>query len=164
MLNKQKGFTLIELLVVVSIIGLLSSIVLVSLNSSRSKARDAKRMASIRQVATAIEAYFNDNGFYPKAATVGGNAGTSLATSQDLAGSFVDTALTGGSIKYMQVIPVSPTPGDGSCSGALHGATYNGFQTWGDANGATYNVGFCLGGVVGGYSAGAHTLTANGIQ
>ena len=40
--NKTKGFTLIELLVVISIISLLSSVVLASLNSSRDKARIAK--------------------------------------------------------------------------------------------------------------------------
>ena len=40
-MNKHKGFTLIELLVVVSIIGLLSSVALVSLNSARVKGRIA---------------------------------------------------------------------------------------------------------------------------
>lgn len=40
-LNKQKGFTLIELLVVISIIGLLSSVILVSLNTARDRGRVA---------------------------------------------------------------------------------------------------------------------------
>ena len=38
-----RGFTLIELLVVISIIGILSSFAVVSLNSARAKARDALR-------------------------------------------------------------------------------------------------------------------------
>jgi len=59
------GFTLIELLVVISIIGLLSSLAVVSLNSARIKARDAKRLADVRQVQTAIELFFNERGFYP---------------------------------------------------------------------------------------------------
>lgn len=64
-MQKAKGFTLIELLVVIAIIGLLASIVLVSLNGARSKARDTNRRASLRQIATALEMYYNDNNTYP---------------------------------------------------------------------------------------------------
>lgn len=68
---KQKGFTLIELLVVISIIGLLASVVLASLNSARVKARDTRRKADIRQLQTALEMYYNDNGDYPADAANG---------------------------------------------------------------------------------------------
>lgn len=60
--SRKKGFTLIELLIVVAIIGVLSAVVLVSLNSARAKGRDAKRMSDMRQMQNAIELYMADNG------------------------------------------------------------------------------------------------------
>lgn len=65
MINSKKGFTLIELLVVISIITLLSSVVLVSLNSARIKGREAKRQLDLKQLQTALELYYQDNGSYP---------------------------------------------------------------------------------------------------
>ncbi|HYV33973.1 MAG TPA: prepilin-type N-terminal cleavage/methylation domain-containing protein [Candidatus Limnocylindria bacterium] len=65
-INKYSiGFTLIELLVVISIIALLASVVLIALNDSRIKARDAKRKADILQLRKAIETYYQDNSIYP---------------------------------------------------------------------------------------------------
>lgn len=59
--NKHRaGFTLIELLVVVSIIGLLASIVVVSLGGSRVQSRDTKRVADLRQMQQAYELCYND--------------------------------------------------------------------------------------------------------
>lgn len=62
----KRAFTLIELLVVIAIIGLLSSIVLASLNSARSKANDSKRVSDLREIEKALETYANDHsGNYP---------------------------------------------------------------------------------------------------
>jgi prepilin-type N-terminal cleavage/methylation domain-containing protein len=68
MKKRTQGFTLIELLVVISIIGLLSSIVLASLNTARSKARDAKRKQDLHQIQIALELYYSTYGGYPSSA------------------------------------------------------------------------------------------------
>lgn len=63
--NKQSkfltGFTLIELLVVIAIIGVLATVVLVSLNSARIKARDANRLATLKQFKTALDLFYNNS-------------------------------------------------------------------------------------------------------
>lgn len=61
----QKGFTLIELLVVIAIIGLLSTLAVVSLNSAREKARDARREADIKILNNAIQLYLQENDMAP---------------------------------------------------------------------------------------------------
>jgi len=59
------GFTLIELLVVVAIIGMLSSVVLASLNGAREESRDARRLQDLHQIQNALELYSVSNGKYP---------------------------------------------------------------------------------------------------
>jgi len=61
---KKKGFTLIELLIVIAIIGLLSTLAMVSMSSARAKARDAKRLSDLSQIRSGMELYFNDHGTY----------------------------------------------------------------------------------------------------
>ena len=66
---KKRGFTLIELLVVIAIIGILSSVVLASLNSARLKGRDARRISDIKQLQTALNLYNDAHASFPTAAT-----------------------------------------------------------------------------------------------
>ncbi|MCX6735485.1 MAG: type II secretion system protein [Candidatus Parcubacteria bacterium] len=63
--KRNKGFTLIELLVVIAIIALLSTTVMTSLSAARQKSRNAKRMADMKAIQTALEMYYNDNNGYP---------------------------------------------------------------------------------------------------
>ncbi len=96
-MNRKKGFTLIELLVVIAIIGILATVVLVSLNSARAKARDTRRLSDLRQTALALEMYANDNsGLYPVSATC------TNATFETMA----NTLVTGG---YLSAVPQDPT-------------------------------------------------------
>lgn len=62
--KNKSGFTLIELLVVVSIIGLLSSIVLASLSSARTKAQDSAIKSQVLQFRTLMELEYNTTGSY----------------------------------------------------------------------------------------------------
>lgn len=70
-MNFHKGFTLIELLVVIAIIGLLSTLAVVSLNSARAKARDAKVMSNLNNLVKALDLYYDDTGAYPSTGGTG---------------------------------------------------------------------------------------------
>jgi prepilin-type N-terminal cleavage/methylation domain-containing protein len=63
-MHKKQGFTLIELLVVIAIIGLLSSIVLASLASARTKARDAAVISEMDSIKKQAELFYSNHGNY----------------------------------------------------------------------------------------------------
>jgi general secretion pathway protein G len=67
--KKRKGFTLIELLVVISIISLMSSVVLASLTSAKSKANIAKVQSDMNEIKNAAQLFYEDHGQYPVAPT-----------------------------------------------------------------------------------------------
>jgi len=103
-MKKNKGFTLIELLVVVAIIGLLSAVVLVSLNSARKSAYDAKRKADLKQLANAFEMAYDANAAYPTIST------TDPCSVQGVAScSTTNWTATGLSLTtWMSVVPNDP--------------------------------------------------------
>lgn len=150
------GFTLIELLVVIAIIGLLSSIIMVAIYNARSKARDAKRIGDMTQMANAIELFHNTNQGYPNGA--GG-------IPQNLTG-------TGG---FLTKLPTAPLPADGNCDAIVNPlgqsannyyyiptgspSSVNGLQVWSD-----YSYYFCLGNKNDRFNPGMHYLSPKGIK
>ncbi len=149
MLNR-KGFTLIELLVVITIIGLLSTLAVVSLNSARAKARDAKRVYDVKQLQTGLDLYLADGTNYPVhtgAITLGS---TSYACFDE--DGFVATCDAGGNT-YMGTVPRAPDvpPGDVY--------TYRS-----NAGGTSYVIAFTLEADTGSLNTGLNCATASGLS
>ena len=63
-MKKYRGFTLIELLVVIAIIGILSAVVLASLNTARSKGQDAAIQSDLTGIRTQAAIYFTEHNNY----------------------------------------------------------------------------------------------------
>ncbi|MDP2709365.1 MAG: type II secretion system protein [bacterium] len=111
MKKNQTGFTLIELLVVISIIGVLSSFAVVSLNSARNKARDALRKADMTQMRTALNLYYDENLNYPACGSWDANAadfGAAEAAGSTCYNGTLSSALTAGSKPYLGQLPKDP--------------------------------------------------------
>jgi type II secretion system protein G len=125
MTKTARGFTLVELLVVLAIIGLLSSIVLTSLNAARVKARDATRKSQVSEFQNALQLYYIYNdGKYPCA-----ESGCSMAVRPFNALSVPGSALTtGGFISSIQKDPLYSEGGsltqDCNVNGYLNGYCY----------------------------------------
>ena len=110
MKNNNKGFTLIELLVVIAIIGLLSTLAVVSLNSARVKARDARRMSDLKQISTAVELYAaqDDSGVYPLS---NATCADGIITDSDDNHICAGFAVTDGTDTFLASIPDDPSGG-----------------------------------------------------
>ncbi len=139
----KKGFTLIELLVVIAIIGLLSTLAVVALGSAREKARDSKRLSDLKQVQTALELYYTDQGDYPTAATAV-TLGSATAACFNASG----FGATGCTSAYMGLVPADP----GSNA-----------YSYVSADGTTYTISATLEGTVNNMT-GAIQATPSGIM
>lgn len=69
MKNSSKGFTLIELLVVIAIIGILSSVVLASLNSARDKGANAAIKSNLANTRAQAEIIYDNTNSYATVCT-----------------------------------------------------------------------------------------------
>ncbi len=108
-----------------------------SLNVARESSRDAKRLADVRMFASAFELYYNDNNQYPESK---------------------DGKPVGLTPAYLGVLPEAPTPADGKCTDYFNPYWYE------RKTKDKYEMTFCLGNEVGGYSGGLSVLSPSGIS
>lgn len=120
--SSKPAFTLIELLIVVAIIGILATLIFVNVGSVRKKARDAKRMADLKNLQTALEMRYQEEGNYPT------TAGAWYATN----GGYLTNYIPGLTPTYVSTLPTPP----------LHGTT--GYYYSYRSNGPDYKLRACL--------------------
>jgi len=119
---RVSGFSLLEMMLVIIIVAIILTVTSLATNNIRAKMRDSQRIADVKMIQTALASYRADNGFFPSVMTP-------------------NMALVGPTGKtYLEKIPTAPGRADGSCSGDTY--DYNP-----EANGTSYTLDFCLGGV-----------------
>ncbi len=168
--NRQRGFTLVELLVILSIIAFLMAAVILALSNSRQKSRNAKRVADIKQISSALDLFVTHCGAYPVEATAlvidstqklftgtGTGCGT-LTGSSSVNGGIGDISVSLGASNTVLVAQFvsAPIPPDGSCTEAAGSNQYTYTRV---STTPTYTLTFCLGAATGGFSAGVNTIT-----
>jgi len=151
--KNNKGFTLIELLVVVSIIGLLSTMAVVSLNNSRKKARDAKRMSDVKQLSNLIDTKVaNSNGDYTDVFGAGCGVVDGTASTTCM-GVFEET-------NTANIIDPSAQPADAVCQNTTAAPCNYAVASSSDTY---YEICFSLEDGAGGLGAGSHSVSNGGM-
>lgn len=122
----NKGFTLIELLVVVAIIGVLATIVLASLNSARTKAKDAAIKSEVRQAINLLSLNYNDYQSYAQIQVDGSHPMHNASECNDAAmsGTYANQ-MKAICINVVSLIPSSSSFWVGGLSGSLDGSTFS---------------------------------------
>jgi prepilin-type N-terminal cleavage/methylation domain-containing protein len=158
-LPAQAGFTLIELLVVIAIIGLLSGVVLASLNTARTKGADAGIKSNLKSVQTQAEIYYDDTQKY----NADGSTGLSSAACTNTADTLFADAIVWKAIQSAQATNGGTLANVTRCAVASAGTSYavavlmRSVTGWFciDSNGASTNTGSATAPALGGGASAA---------
>ncbi len=117
--KRSEGFTLVEILVVVGIIAILSVITIAYINPSilLKRARDDQRLAEMKQIQSALEAYKGDHGTYPSLGTVATPASGWNRLSAIVLNNVGGTAGMTATVTYLRKIPTGPNGTGSNCLG-----------------------------------------------
>jgi prepilin-type N-terminal cleavage/methylation domain-containing protein len=144
MKNMRKGFTLIELLVVIAIIGVLSSVVLASLNTARGKGADAAVKSNLANIRAQAEIMYDTMGCYSNT----GTACAAAAPAAVVAGACpaAGAANIFGQANVAAQIAAATTAGGGfnACSATVGGDAWAVAVITKTAVAATANSGWCV--------------------
>lgn len=93
--QRQSGFTIVELLIVIVIIGILATLVIVTFSGVQQKARDSERKTDINAVASQLEAFYANKGYYPTITDINDSSWRSANEFRIDDKAFVDPSTTG---------------------------------------------------------------------
>lgn len=119
--SKLGGFTLVEILIVISIIGILTTLAILSFGSTEEISRNNTRLSDVKQIQLSLEEYYKYENAYPSELVFGDK-------------------LTGPSTgkTFLNIVPKNPEPrDDGDCPDQEYQYTY-------DSSTKSYSLKFCL--------------------
>jgi len=139
----RRAFTLVELIVVIAIIGLLSTIAIVSVDSARVKSRNAKRTADLKQVMTAFGVAYSLSGSFPAS----GDACIASACTGAWSSVAADAGVDAFFSSYINPKPTDPVGGSRGRGGYIFTGNWTGGSSSGNYFPAGPIISFSLEGV-----------------